>query len=187
MQALKPPADPSSLAAQISKKGLPPVHLWNPELCGDIDIRIARDGTWFYMGSPIGRKRLVRLFSTVLKKEDNEHYLVTPVEKLRIVVDDAPFVAVQLEDRIEDDQQVLYFRTNTDDIVAAGPQHSIWVDFAQDGEPSPYIHVRSGLCARLARSVYYQLVELGEEIEDGQGSLFGVWSRGEYFVLGTMT
>ena len=181
----KESADPSSLAVQISKKGLPPVHLWNPELCGDIEIRIARDGTWFYMGSPIGRKRLVRLFSTVLRKEDDgEHYLVTPVEKLRIEVEDAPFMVVQMEDKVVDEQQILYFRTNTDDIVAAGTEHRIWVEFSDSGEPSPYINVRNGLRGRLSRSVYYQLVELGEEVQQQDGRMFGVWSQGQFFSLG---
>ncbi len=178
-------SDPASLIAQISKKGLPPVHKWNPELCGDIDIRIARDGTWFYMGSPIGRKRLVRLFSTVLRKDDDgEHYLVTPVEKLRIEVEDAPFVVVQVEEEGKGQDQKLYFRTRTDDIILADQDHRIWVEFAEDDEPSPYLNVRSGLRGLLARNVYYQLVELGTEIQTDDGRMFGVWSAGEFFVLG---
>jgi len=174
-----------SLAARISKKGLPPVHLWNPELCGEIDMRIARDGTWYYNGSPIGRKRLVRLFSTVLRKdEDDEHYLVTPVEKLRIDVEDAPFVVVEVEEKGHGQDQVLYFRTKTDDIVTAGPKHPIWIEFSDNGEPSPYIHVRNRLNGKLARNVYYQLVEIGEEFVDAGETKFGVWSDGEFFVLG---
>lgn len=174
-----------SLAAQISQKGLPPVHLWNPDFCGDIDIRIARDGTWFYMGSPIGRQRLVRLFSTVLRKdEDGEHYLVTPVEKLRIEVEDAPFVAVQVNEQGAGENQNLYFRTRTDDVVLADQEHRIWVEFSDDGEPAPYIEVRNGLNALIARNVYYQLVELGTEIQTDARQQFGVWSKGEFFVLG---
>ncbi len=174
-----------SLAAQISDKGLPPVHLWNPDFCGDIDIRIARDGTWFYMGSPIGRQRLVRLFSTVLRKDDDgEHYLVTPVEKLRITVEDAPFLAVQLDEKGQGKDQDIYFRTKTDDVILADAKHRIWVEFAADGEPSPYIEVRDSLHALIARNVYYQLVELGVEIDRSEGRQFGVWSGGEFFVLG---
>ena len=178
-------SDPLSLASQISKKGLPPVHKWNPEFCGDIDIRIARDGTWFYMGSPIGRQRLVRLFSTVLRKDsDGEHYLVTPVEKLRIQVEDAPFIVVQVDEQGQGDLQKLFFKTKTDDIVVADTEHRIWVEFAKDGEPSPYIEVRDGLNALIARNVYYQLVELGVERVVSGSRQFGVWSSGELFVLG---
>ena len=185
MTVPKSNSDPFRLAAQLSKKGLPPVHLWNPDLCGDIDIRIARDGTWYYMGSPIGRKRLVRLFSTVLRKdEDGEHYLVTPVEKLRIDVEDAPFVVVEMEEKGNGCDQQLYFRTKTDDIVTAGPEHRIWVEESPNGQPSPYIHVRDGLRGRLARNVYYQLVELGQEVQFDGASAFGVWSNGEFFSLG---
>ena len=183
----RPESDPASLVAQISGKNLPPVHSWNPELCGDIDIRIARDGTWFYMGSPIGRKRLVRLFSTVLRKDDDgEHYLVTPVEKLRIEVDDAPFVVVEVEEQGRGKEQNLYFRTKTDDVVLAGQEHHLWVEHTDDGEPSPYIEIRSGLRALIARSVYYQLVELGTELVNSDGTSFGVWSAGEYFALGQL-
>ncbi len=177
--------DPMSLAARISKKGLPPVHKWNPEFCGDIDIRIARDGTWFYMGSPIGRQRLVRLFSTVLRKDDDgEHYLVTPVEKLRIEVEDAPFLVVQVDEQNAGEHQRLYFRTRTDDVVLADSEHPIWVEFSDQGEPSPYIEIRNGLRGLIARNVYYQLVELGTELETADARQFGVWSSGEFFVLG---
>ncbi len=178
--------DPNSLVAQISKKGLPPVHKWNPELCGDIDIRIARDGTWFYMGSPIGRRRLVKLFSTVLRKDDGEHYLVTPVEKLRIEVEDAPFVVVELEEQGQEQEQELYLRTKTDDVVRVDNQHRISVKYAEDGEPSPYVEVRNGLMALIARNVYYQLIEIGTIYQDQSNTKFGVWSAGEFFVLGQM-
>ncbi len=183
----EPTPDPMSLAAQISQKGLPPVHLWNPDFCGDIDIRIARDGTWFYMGSPIGRRRLVRLFSTVLRKDkDGDHYLVTPVEKLRIEVEDAPFLIVQVDEQGQGEHQRLYFRTLTDDIVLADAEHRIWVEFSAAGEPSPYIEVRDGLRGLIARNVYYQLVQLGTERRSESGQQFGVWSAGEFFVLGVI-
>ena len=183
-----PTFDPSSLASQISKKGLPPVHKWNPELCGDIDIRIARDGTWFYMGSPIGRKRLVKLFSTVLRKdEDGEHYLVTPVEKLRINVEAAPFVVVELEEHGQEQEQELFLRTMTDDVIRVDDDHKIWVEFSEDGEPSPYVEIRDGLNALIARNVYYQLIEIGTTSEDESGTKFGVWSAGRFFVLGELT
>ena len=181
-------SDPTSLIAQISGKNLPPVHKWNPELCGDIDIRIARDGTWFYMGSPIGRKRLVNLFSTVLRKDaDDEHYLVTPVEKLRITVEDAPFLVVQVEEKGTGEDQELYFRTKNDDVVMADQEHPIWVETAPDGEPSPYIEVRDRLYGLIARNVYYQLVELGTERQVDDQREFGVWSCGEFFVLGNVS
>ena len=179
--------DPANLAAQISKGGLPPVHQWNPELCGDIDIRISRDGTWFYMGSPIGRKRLVRLFSTVLRKDsDGEHYLVTPVEKLRIEVQDAPFQVVELQETGSGEDQKLYFRTMTDDVVLADGDHQITVEQSHDGQPNPYIEIRNGLMGRIARNVYYQLVELGVARQKGGTEVFGVWSDGEYFELGQL-
>lgn len=183
-----PTFDPSSLASQISKKGLPPVHKWNPELCGDIDIRIARDGTWFYMGSPIGRKRLVKLFSTVLRKdEDGEHYLVTPVEKLRINVEAAPFIVVELEEHGKEQEQELFLRTMTDDVIRVDDDHKMWVEYSEDGEPSPYVEIRDGLNALIARNVYYQLIEIGATSEDESGTKFGVWSAGSFFVLGELT
>ena len=176
---------PTSLVEQISQKGLPPVHEWNPELCGDIDIRIAKDGTWFYMGSPIGRQRLVKLFSTVLRKdEDDEYYLVTPVEKLRIQVEIAPFIAVQLENSGEGKNQELHFRTKTDDIVLASSKNRIWVENSDTGEPVPFIEIRNGLNALIARNVYYQLIEIGVERKMNGHTDLGVWSAGEFFVLG---
>lgn len=178
-------SDPSTLLSQISSKGLPPVHKWNPELCGDIDIRIARDGTWFYMGSPIGRQRLVKLFSTVLRKDDDgEIYLVTPVERLRIEVDDAPFVVVEMEERGKGRDQKILFRTKTNDVVKLNEHHPLWIEFSDSGEPSPYVEIRSGLNALIARNVYYQLIELGTEWEANGTTRFGVWSFGEFFTLG---
>lgn len=174
------------LFAQVPKsKGLPPVHLWNPAFCGDIDMRIARDGTWFYQGTPIGRKPMVRLFSTILRRDGDDYLLVTPVEKVGIKVDDAPFVAVRLDVQGEGERQVLRFVTNVEDEVEAGPDHPLRVVIdPQTQEPSPYVHVRANLEALINRSVFYQLVELAvSRTVDGQRWL-GVWSHGEFFPLG---
>ena len=154
----------------------PPVHLWHPDHCGEIDIRIRRDGVWLHQGTPIGRERLVRLFSTILRRDPDGYHLVTPAEKLRIIVDDAPFLAVRL-DRSDD---VLVFSTNVGDAVAAGIEHPIRVAFDPvSGEPSPYIHVRRGLEARLSRPVFYDLVD-HVVAHDGRQ---GVWSAGAWFPL----
>ena len=162
--------------------GPPPVHLWNPPFCGDLDIRIARDGTWWYLGTPIGRSELVRLFASVLKLEDGRHYLVTPVEKIGITVEDAPFVAVDF--RVEDPgpAQTIVFETNVGDEVAAGPDDPIRVvRDPETGEPAPYVHVRRGLEALIDRKSYYRLVEIGERAElDGVG-WFGLRSGGVFF------
>jgi hypothetical protein len=170
-----------SLAASISAtktRGLPPVHLWNPPFCGDIDMRIARDGTWFYEGTPIGRPGLVKLFSSILKKEGKQFFLVTPVEKVGIKVDDAPFVAVDFEATGAGRDQALRFVTHVDDAVTAGPDNPIRVERDREtGEPSPYVHVRAGLEALIDRKSFYRLVDLGEK-HDGW---FGVWSGGAFF------
>ena len=152
-------------------------------ICGEIPIRIARDGTWFYHGSPIGRKALVRLFASVLRRaDDGAYHLVTPVERGAIEVEDAPFVAVLCDSSGEGRAQRLAFTTNLDEIVAAGPAHPIRAGGTQDA-PAPYLLVRPGLEARIARAVYYQLVELGrEEVVDGRLA-FGVWSDGAFFPL----
>ncbi|WP_339861127.1 DUF1285 domain-containing protein [Paremcibacter congregatus] len=163
------------------KKGLPPVHLWNPDFCGDIDMHIKRDGSWDYMGTPIARPAMVRLFSTILRHdEDGKYYLVTPVEKVGIRVDDAPFVAVELRVENPGKDQILHFRTNVDDVVTLDADHPLTVTHAPDGEPSPYILVRDRLQALIARPVYYQLAEMMEE-KNGD---YGVWSRGQFFPLG---
>jgi len=159
-----------------------------PRDCGHFDISIARDGTWSYRNSPIGRLALVRLFSTVLRREaDGSFWLVTPVERGRVTVEDAPFVAVELTCRGQGQHQELIFRTNIDDTVAAGADHPLRVsnDSALPG-PNPYILVRNGLEARLSRPVFYQLVELGTEERVGDATLFGVWSKGEFFPLGRL-
>jgi hypothetical protein len=153
--------------------------------CGDFDMRIARDGTWFYRGSPIGRKPLVKLFSTVLRRENGEFWLVTPVERGRILVDDAPFVAVAVEAAGAGRGQVLTFRTNVDDEVIVDAAHPLRISVnPARGESVPYVTVRNGLEARILRPVYYHLVELGEfAVIDGVEQL-GVWSAGTFFSLG---
>ncbi len=172
-----------SLAASIAAtktRGLPPVHLWNPPFCGDLDMRIARDGTWFYEGTPIGRPGLVRLFASILKKEDDKFFLVTPVEKVGITVDDAPFVAVDFEATGSQRDQVLTFTTNIGDSAVAGPNHPLRVvRDPQTGEPAPYVLIRAGLEALIDRKSFYRLVELGCHHQDW----FGVWSAGEFFQI----
>ena len=180
------PVDVSNLLAQIPRadKGLPPVHLWDTAFCGDIDMRIARDGTWYYMGTPIGRKPMVKLFSTIIRRDGDEYFLITPVEKVGIKVDDAPFVAVALDVQGEGEQQVLRFITNVDDLIEAGPEHPVRVAIDPvTQEPSPYLRVRRNLEALIHRNVFYQLVELAQTRPiDGQ-LWFGVWSHGEFFPI----
>jgi len=165
-------------------KGLPPVHLWNPPYCGDIDLRIAGDGTWFYQKTPIGRPALVKLFASVLKREGDKYFLVTPVEKCGIAVDDAPFLAVELELEGEGAERGLNFRTNVDDWVACGPGHALRFEpEAETGGLKPYLHVRHDLWAKVTRALFYDLVELGEEREIAGASMFGVASAGEFFAM----
>lgn len=171
-----------------SGKGLPPVHLWNPPFCGDIDMRIAADGTWFYQKTPIGRPALVKLFSSVLKREGDKFFLVTPVEKVGIDVDDAPFTAVELAIEPRSDQnaagRVLRFRTNVDDWVEAGPGHALRFDEdAANGGLKPMLHVRSDLWAKVTRALFYDLVDLGEERDVDGKAMFGVVSAGEFFPM----
>ncbi len=152
----------ASVQAAAKQKGPPPVHLWNPPFCGDIDIRIARDGTWFYLGTPIGRPGLVKLFSSILKREGDRYFLVTPVEKVGITVDDAPFVAVDFEVEGTGEAQALTFVTQVEDRVVAGPDHPIRVvRDPQTGEPSPYVLIRANLEALIDRKSFYRLVEIG--------------------------
>jgi hypothetical protein len=170
-------------AAGASEKGLPPVHLWNPPFCGDLDMRIASDGTWFYLGTPIGRPALVRLFSTILKREDGKHFLVTPVEKVGIRVDDAPFLAVEMMKEQDERGLSLRFRTNVDDWVSCDAAHRLRFEMAADGGLTPYLHVRADLWAKVTRALYYDLVDMGEErVVDGH-PMFGVVSAGEFFAM----
>jgi hypothetical protein len=165
-------------------KGLPPVHLWNPPFCGDLDMRIATDGTWFYLKSPIGRPALVKLFSSVLKREGDRYFLVTPVEKCGIQVEDAPFLAVEMNVEERGGVRTLNFRTNVDDWVACGPEHILRFEPEPDtGGLKPYLHVRSDLWAKVSRPLFYDLVELGEERDVGGERMFGVASGGEFFVM----
>jgi uncharacterized protein len=169
--------------AKATGKGLPPVHLWNPPFCGDLDMRIGSDGTWYYMGTPIGRPALVRLFSTILKREDGKHFLVTPVEKVGIRVDDAPFMAVEMQNEHGDGGRRLRFRTNVDDWVDCNQAHRLRFEAGADGGLTPYLHVRADLWAKVTRALYYDLVDLGEErMVDGR-RMFGVASAGEFFVM----
>ncbi len=174
-------------AAQIAQgggaggRGLPPVHLWHPEHCGEIDIRIRKDGVWFHEGSPIGREALVRLFSTVLRLDPDGYHLVTPVEKMKITVEDAPFIATRV-DRVqkEDGGEALVFQTNVGDTVEAGPDNAIRVEIDPvTGEPRPYVHVRRGLEALIARPVFYELAEMAGQ----QNDVWGVSSNGAFFPI----
>jgi len=177
-----------SIIKQIKGQKHPPVHLWNPEFCGDLDMRIARDGTWFYLGSPIGRKPLVKLFSGVIRlDEDSKYYLVTPVEKIGITVDDAPFVAVEMFVEGEGQERIVSFRTNVDDFVIMDEAHPFRLEIdPETNEPSPYVRIRSNLDALINRAVFYDLVNLaGEENIDGKAR-FGFWSSGQFFELGLM-
>ncbi|MDK1387210.1 DUF1285 domain-containing protein [Sinorhizobium sp. 8-89] len=186
--------DAAGLAALIARaagerggeaKGLPPVDRWNPPFCGDIDMEIRGDGTWFYMGTPIGRQPLVRLFSTVLRKdEDGKTYLVTPVEKVGIRVADAPFIAVEMNVASKEGGNVLTFRTNVGDVVEAGPEHSLrFVVHGENRELKPYLHVRGRLEALVSRPVMYDLVELGETVEIDGIDMFCVRSAGAVFPI----
>jgi len=174
----------AAAARTASKRGLPPVHLWNPPFCGDLDMRIARDGTWFYLGTPIGRKELVRLFSTIIRRDEGDYFLVTPVEKVGITVDDAPFVAVDFEVSNAGRDQILTFTTNVDDTAAAGADHPIRVERdGQTGEPAPYVLIRANLEALIDRKSFYRLVDIGtHEVKDGE-RWFGVWSGGAFFAM----
>jgi hypothetical protein len=171
--------------AQAPGRGLPPVHLWNPAHCGEIDIVIKKSGLWFHEGSPIGREALVRLFSTVLRKDPDGFHLVTPAEKLRVTVEDAPFIAVRV-DQIRDaaGAPTLRFLTNVGDTVDAGPANPIRVEAdPETGEPRPYVHVRRGLEALIARPVFYELSDLAEERATPEGPTLGVESGGAWFPI----
>jgi hypothetical protein len=171
-------------ANAAARKGPPPVHLWNPPFCGDLDMRIGADGTWYYLKTPIGRPALVKLFASVLKREAERYFLVTPVEKCGIVVDDAPFVAVEL--RVDDPgpRQTLHFRTNVDDWVACGGEHALRFEpEPETGGLKPYLHVRRDLWALVKRALFYDLVELGEERDIDGVAMFGIVSAGAFFAM----
>ena len=171
----------TEILALVEAKKLPPVERWNPSHCGDSEMRIARDGTWYHQGSPIGRPAMVRLFASVLRREpDGRHVLVTPVEKLDIAVEDAAFVAVEVRSEGDGRDRRLAFRLNTGDLVVAGPDRALRIEPRDDG-PHPYLRVRGGLDALVARSVYYELVELA--LADDADPL-GLWSDGTFFALG---
>jgi hypothetical protein len=171
-------------AAVRQEKGLPPIHLWNPPFCGDIDMRIAKDGTWFYQKTPIGRPSLVKLFASVLKREGDKYFLVTPVEKVGLMVEEVPFLGVELV--VEHDArsaQILKFRTNVDDWVSAGPGHALRFETEATGGLKPFLHVRSELWAKVTRALFYDLVERGEERDVNGKMMFGVASSGEFFAM----
>ncbi|KFE35912.1 DUF1285 domain-containing protein [Thioclava atlantica] len=170
-------------ARKATRKGPPPVHLWNPPFCGDLDMEIRRDGTWFYLGTPIGRAPLVRLFASILKLEDGKYFLVTPVEKVGIRVEDAPFIAVDFEATGSGDAQTIRFVTNVGDEVTADADHAIRVEHSPEGEPRPYLHARRGLEALIDRKSFYRLVDLAvTRAHEGQDWL-GVISAGSFFPI----
>ena len=178
-KAVTPTAEGLAASAEAAKtRGLPPVHLWNPPFCGDIDMRIARDGTWFYQGTRIQRPELVRLFSSILKREGDAFFLVTPVEKVGITVEDAPFVAVDFSATGDGEAQAVTFETHVGDTVRADADHPIRVELdPASGEPAPYVTVRDGLEALIDRKSFYRLVDIGVT----SGDWFGIWSGGQFF------
>ena len=174
-----------ALLKEADGRGLPPVERWNPPYCGDIGLKIARDGTWFYQGSPIGRMAMVKLFARVLRRDaDGRYYLVTPAEKVDVVVDDAPFLAVEMDVRDSGRDQVLLLRTNVDDVVAVGPEHPLrFVAEAGSGGLKPYVLVRGRLEALVTRSVYYDLMALAVADTGTADAASGIWSSGAFFPL----
>jgi len=174
------------IAAALPREGgraLPPVDQWNPPFCGDIDMRIAADGTWFYQKTPIGRPGMVKLFASVLKREGDKYFLVTPVEKVGLIVEEVPFLAVELKVEHDARGQLLRFRTNVDDWVDAGPGHALRFTLEPTGGLKPYLHVRRELWAKVTRALFYDLVELGEERAVDGKPMFGVASGGEFFAM----
>jgi hypothetical protein len=176
--------DAITQAVRASGKGIPPVHLWNPPDCGDIDLRIGADGTWYYQKTPIGRPELVRLFASILKREGDRYYLVTPVEKCGITVDDAPFLAIDVTVTSIAEGSALQFRTNVGEEVTCGHEHRLRFEPQPlNGGLKPYLHVRRDLWACVTRPVYYNLVELGEERTIDAVPWYGVVSQGEFFPM----
>ena len=189
-QSLTGATEARGLEALISRatragKGAAPVERWNPEFCGDLDMEIKQDGTWFYLGTPIGRMPLVQLFSSVLRKDaDGRTYLVTPVERVGIRVVDAPFIAVEMNVSGTGEDQVITFRTNVGDVVEAGPDHPLrFADEPSTGGLKPYVLVRGRLEALVSRAVMYELVELGETIVIDGVAMFAVRSGGVVFPI----
>ncbi|WP_018623730.1 DUF1285 domain-containing protein [Kangiella aquimarina] len=177
----------SELEKNSDGQSLPPVEKWNPEFCGDMELIIKRDGSWQYEGSPIGRQRLVKLFSTVLKKEDDKYFLVTPVEKLGIRVEDAPFLVIRMQVKDTAEGPIISFEDNCDNQIVLTKDNPIWVEHdSKTGEPSPYIMVRRNLHALIHRNVFYELVERAEERVIVDQKHLGVMSAGEFFSLGTI-
>jgi len=165
---------------------LPPVQKWNPELSGDMDLVIQRNGEWIHEGSPIQRHALVKLFSSILKKEGDEYFLVTPVEKWRIQVEDVPFQVTSVEVKKEAARQALVFSTSVGDTVIAGPEHPLRVVTSASGEPAPYLMIRQGMEGLIARSVFYELADIAEletAAEDKKKAVPGVYSLGEFYPL----
>jgi hypothetical protein len=178
--------DPLSLSRHIKQSGPAPVHLWDPPYCGEMDMRIARDGSWIHEGKAIRRDALVRLFSSVLKKEGDRYFLVTPVEKIGITVDDCPYVAQRLEISGSGADQQVRVILNTGEQVLIDGQHPLEVgELAGSDQPHPTVHVRNGLNALLTRSVFYQLVDAAESGEGESEALLGIWSAGHFFKLGS--
>lgn len=181
-------ADSIAAAISVAKtRGLPPVDQWNPPYCGDLDIRIKRDGTWFYLGTPIGRVRLARLFSTVLKKEGDDYFLVTPVEKVGITVEDAPFLAVDFDVEGAGKDQVLSFHTSMGDVAILDAAHPLRVATRPSGEPAPYVEIRSGLEALIDRKSFFRLAGLAVEYKVDRQDRIGVWSSNVFFPLDDTT
>ncbi|OQX38952.1 MAG: proteophosphoglycan precursor [Oceanospirillales bacterium LUC14_002_19_P2] len=175
----------SNLEKIRTEAGLPPVHAWNPPFCGDMDMVIRRDGSWHYMGSPIGRASMIRLFSTIMRHDDDDcYYLVTPVEKIRIQVEDAPFVAIAVDAEGEGQDQVLTFTTNVGDTVRLDSEHPFRVDLdPESAEPSPYILVRDRLEALVHRNIFYQLVEMADIQSMEKSDWYGIWSGGAFYKI----
>ncbi|WP_425457211.1 DUF1285 domain-containing protein [Blastochloris sulfoviridis] len=193
MEPGKPPPPPSDAPAPGglealmrsagAARGLPPLEAWSPPDCGDIDMRIGRDGTWYYQGSPIGRPALVKLFAAILKREGERYVLVTPAEKCGIAVEDSPFLAVEMAVDDANGPRTLVFRTNVDDVVRCGPDHPLRFETGAGGGLKPYLHVRRGLWARLTRPLFYDLVALGEEQPVEGQAMFGIASGGGFFAM----
>tara|TARA_B100000959_G_scaffold285177_1_gene359097 strand:- start:1795 stop:2406 length:612 start_codon:yes stop_codon:yes gene_type:complete len=179
--------DPFQLVSQIKQRGPAPVHLWDPPYCGEMDMLIARDGSWIHEGRPIKRQAMVKLFASILRLDEDQHYyLVTPVEKVRIRVEDCPFVAIAMEVDGSGEEQIIRFTTNTGDSVIVDAAHPIQIETEPGGEtPHPMVPVRHGLNALINRAVFYRLVDLGVERSTDNGEVLGVWSSHCFFELGS--